>query len=395
MRRPSRHLFEATRFRVTGSFKRKASRFLPDGSRAGRALAFRVCVVVLAVSSGAAGGATLASNSVPRSRFDKRDCAHQFGSFSVGHWPPACWRAYGTRSPFNTPIPSNPRLAADSTAIVDYMRSHRWSFEGDEAGNFIVDGGGNRPVYWSQKSDPLVRVTCRGSYPCRHGMQLRIPSGAQPQRGSDAHMTVVDQAKGLEHDFWQASKPEHGELTVSAAKSIPIGAGSGTGLGGGAEAAQLGLLGGLIRARELAAGKIEHALTTTVECVQYRDVWPSPAGGHGDTVCAKSGTGPHFASLVQLDMSDAQIAATRAPRWQQAIMKAMAHYGIYVVDTNGPGERDMSLLTEDDKSFTSFGYPAELGSFVKRTGGGTRIVGVPIDVSRLRVIAPCVARHTC
>src|SRR5271169_2541508 len=175
-------------------------------------------------------------------------CWQQFGSFSVGHWPPACWRPYGSRSPFNTPIPSNPRLSPESTAIINYMLVHHWSFEGDHFGNLTADSGGSRPVYWSQSTDPLVKVICGGRDSCRRGMRLHIPRGAQPEHQSDGHITVVDQTSGSEYDFWQASTPEHGVMTVSAGNRIPIGAGTGTGLGGGAEAADLGLLGGLIRA---------------------------------------------------------------------------------------------------------------------------------------------------
>jgi hypothetical protein len=360
-----------------------------------RALILRISALVLATSVGAVGVATLASKASPGSAARKRDCAHQFGLFSTGHWPPACWRPYGTRSPFNTPIPSNPRLASDSTAITAYIQSHHWSFEHEDSGDFVLDAGGSRPVYWSKKSDPLVTVICRGGFSCRPGMRLYIPSGAQPQNESDGHMTVVDQIRGLEYDFWQASTPAHGAMTISAGNSIPIGAGSGTGLGGDAEAAYLGLLGGLIRAPELAAGRIEHALAISVQCVQSQDVWPSPAHGRGDSVCAGGGAGPHYASLLQLGMSDAAIAATRAPRWQRAIMKAMAHFGMYVVDTNGPNNSDMGLMTEDDASFTSLGYPGEMSSFVRSLGGTNHVVGVPIDTSKLRVIAPCVPRRVC
>ena len=61
-------------------------------------------------------------------------------------------------------------------------------------------------------------------------------------------------------------------------------------------------------------------------------------------------------------------------------MKAMAHYGIYVVDTSGPREKTLDLITESDLSYTSFGYPAEMEAFVKSAGGGTShmIAGVPI-----------------
>jgi hypothetical protein len=336
-----------------------------------------------------------ATDAHPTSAEGAGECSQEFGSFSVGNWPPGCWRPYGPRSPFNRLIPAVPRLAPESNAIVAYMTSHHWSFPGDHQGRFMLNAEGSRPVYWSQSSDPLVKVICRGHFSCRRGMRLHIPQGAQPQAESDGHMTVVDQSLGREFDFWQARTPEHGEITASAASSIPIGAGIGTGLGGDGEAAYLGLLGGLIRAPELVAGTINHALAMVVQCVQWRDVWPSPATGRGDSVCPHGGPGPHFGSLLQLDMSDAEIAASHAPAWQLAIMTAMAHYGIYVVDTTGEGETELGLATESDQSFTSFGIEGALSRFVRSVGRAGQAVGVPIDLSRLRVIAPCVPRGTC
>jgi hypothetical protein len=355
----------------------------------------RACVAALVISAGAVAGAAYAGST--NSGSGKHACSSEFGSFSVGHWPAACWRPYGPRSPFNVPIPAHPRLAPDSAAIVGYVRSQHWFFQENRVGNFTADSGGSRPVYWSRSSDPLVKVTCHGSASCPRSHWLHIPAGAQPENQSDGHMTVVDQAHGIEDDFWLASSPEHGKMTAWAESRIAIGAKAGTGLGGKAEGADLGLLGGLIRARELAAGRIEHALAITVQCIQLRDVWPSPTSRRGDVVCPNNGAGPHFASLLQLNMSDGEIAATHAPAWQRTIMEAMARYGMYVVDTNGPSlsNREMSLLNEDDQSFTSFGYPAEMRRFVEAAGGGYQLAGVPIDVSKLRVIASCVARRTC
>jgi hypothetical protein len=346
------------------------------------ALALLVCLL-LATNAGDARAAA------------KRDCSRQFGSFAVGNWPPPCWRPYGPKSPFNSAIPAAPRLAPESKAIVEYMLARDWSFPDDHRGNFAIGAYGSRPVYWAQRSDPVVRVICKGGGTCRRGMRLHMPNGAQPQNESDGHMTVVDQAARREYDFWRASPPEHGEIATSAASSIPIGAGIGMGIGGYGEASYLGLLGGLIRARELKAGNVNHALAMTVQCVQPNDVWPAPAWGRGDSVCADRGAGPHLGSLVQLTMSDREIAATHAPAWQRAIMKAMAHYGIYVVDTNGPSNTELSLIQEDDLSFTSFGHGAEMSGFVNSLSGTDTVRGVPIDVSRLRVIAPCVPRRTC
>ena len=341
-----------------------------------------------------AGSLALVAASAAKKSHAAGQCPQLFGSFSLGNWPPACWRPYGPSSPFNTPIHADPRLAPESAAIVAYMRSRGWSFEGDRSHRLTIDTGGSRPVYWARNSDPQVALRCHGEPSCRAIKHLHIPAGAQPQNESDGHMTVVDQSAGREYDFWQASVPRKGAMTASAASSIPIGADFGTGLGGHAEAANLGLLGGLIRAPELAAGRIEHALATTAECVQSRDVWP--ASGRGDAVCSGRRRGPHFGSLLQLNMSDAEIASSGAPSWQLTIMTAMAHYGIYVVDTNGGGNREMSLLNEDDQSVTSFGFPGQMRRFVASVAhGGSQATGIPIDISKFRVIAPCVPRRTC
>jgi hypothetical protein len=351
-------------------------------------------LLALAVAGGLAALGLLALTTGFAATARSADCSREFGSFGVGKWPGACWRPYGPSSPFNRPIPAAPRLAPESKAIVDYMASNQWSFPGDH-GRFALNPGGSRPVFWSNSSDPLVTVICRHfRSSCRTGMRLHIPAGAEPQGESDGHMTVVDQSLHREFDFWQASPPQHSQIVTSAASSIPIGPASGTGLGGAGEAAYLGLMGGLIRAPELAAGNINHALVMAVQCVQPRDVWPAPATGRGDLLCG-AGAGPHLGSLIQLAMSDGEIAASHAPAWQRAIMRAMSHYGIYVVDTNGPGNTELSLLKEDDESFTSFGYPGQMSTFVRSLSPAERLAGVPIDVSKLRVIAPCVPRGSC
>jgi hypothetical protein len=324
-------------------------------------------------------------------------CTPEFGSFGTGKWPSACWHPYGPESPFNFQIPASPKLAAESAAIVKYIRGHGWTFEGNAEKDFTWHDGGSRPVYWPTSTDPLIKVKCReNGNPCLNGMEARIPVGARPQEASDGHMTVVEQTTGREYDFWQATTPEKGEMFISGGNWIAIGNNSGTGLGGFGEAAYLGLLGGIVRAQELFAGKIEHALVTTVKCVQLHDVWPAPESKVGDAICPYEKPGPHFGTLLQLNMTDAEIAASGAPSWQQTIMTAMARYGVYVVDTGGKREKQMRLLSEDDLSFTSFGYSGEMAEFVRSQGGTNgELVGVPINLSKLRVIDPCVPRKTC
>jgi hypothetical protein len=352
-------------------------------------------LLLLSVLIAAVAGGTVYFRGQVTARGQGTDCPERFGTFSTDahSWPPACWRPYGPNSPFNTPIPLHPNVAPESGAVIGYMLANHWGFESYN-GRFVMQNSGSRPVYWSSPHDPLVRVICRGGFTCQPGMVLRIPPGARPDSNSDGHLTVVAQGRGLEFDFWQATAPSNGTMSVSSGNSIPIGADSGTGLGGVAEAAYFGLLGGLLRASELTAGRIDHALAITVPCVRDSDVWPSPAYGSGNVLCP-GGAGPHFGTLLQLNMSDAAIARSGAPRWQRAIMLAMAHYGMYVVDASGLSDT-MTLVKEADDSFTSIGLRGRMARFIRSVGGSNGFAaGVGIDVSRFRVIAPCVPQRTC
>ena len=113
----------------------------------------------------------------------------QLGSFSASNQPPACWRAYGDNSPFNTQIPAGARLAPDSSAVVGQMTNLAYHFDGTQK-SFQFDSSGSRPIYWASASDPLVTIHCTaywGPNTCQgangvivDGLQIHIPAGAQP-----------------------------------------------------------------------------------------------------------------------------------------------------------------------------------------------------------------------
>ena len=177
--------------------------------------------------------------------------------------------------------------------------------------------------------------------------------------GSDMHMTVFDQANQLEYDFEHATwSADHKTLNVWAGAEIPAGPNVGTGLGGGGTAAGTATPAGLITEPELASGTINHALSINLPCtngVVY------PADGANGLPCSQiqgensTGAAP-LGTLLQLNMTDAQIAASGAPAWEKTIMTAMAHYGMYVNDTDGINE--IELEAESDISYTSLGGPA-------------------------------------
>ena len=342
-------------------------------------------------------------------------CPAAFGSFSASNFPSACWRPYASDSPFNRRLPATAPSAPNSAAILANLRANRVNFEGG-AGRFaLTSDAGRDGVYYAGISDPLVSIhctykwgpgTCTGTNNLNvDGVQIHVPAGAQPQsNGSDRHMTVVEQANELEYDFEHATwSADHRTLDVWSGAAIPAGPDLGTGLGGGGTAAGFSTLAGLITAPELAAGAINHALVINVPCTRGAVYPAQQANGLPCSVLRHErqiGAPAPLGALFQLDMSDAQIAATRAPAWERTIMTAMAHYGMYVNDTDGIG--DIELEAESDISYTSLGGKALLKNFISQRRGSYYaplkrwiLIGRPIPVRRLRVISPCFAQGTC
>ncbi|MFL5863025.1 MAG: hypothetical protein ACJ780_19990, partial [Solirubrobacteraceae bacterium] len=303
-------------------------------------------------------------------------CPQAFGSFSAQNFPTACWRPYSADSPFNRALPVNPPVAGDSAAVVANLTANNVNFEGGGS-QFAFTSDGRDGVYYSRPADPLVTIhctyhwgpgTCTGATKVNiDGRQIHVPAGAQPQdNGSDMHMTVVDQANQLEYDFEHATwSADHTTLNVWSGAEIPAGPNLGTGLGGGGTAAGLSTLAGLITEPELASGTINHALAINVPCT-HGAVYPAQQAD--GLPCTKlpgqnaTGTPTPMGTLFQLNMTDAQIATSGAPPWQQTIMTAMAHYGMYVNDTDGIG--DIELETQSDISYTSLGGPPLLSHYI-------------------------------
>ncbi len=366
-------------------------------------LACRIAPFAVALQVLAGGAASASAASCP-----------QVGSFSGGNQPPVCWRAYNDNSPFNAQIPAGANLATDSAAIVGQMTSSGYHFDGTQS-SFQFDSDGSRPIYWASSSDPLVTIHCNaywGPNTCQgangvlvDGLQIHIPAGARPGDSWDERMIVVDQSTGTEYDFERASWTDPTDLAVWSASAIPIAGTDATGLGAQADAANIGMMAGVIRPDELAAGVINHALAISVPCTSGY-VWPAtgPWGLDCKTIGQDPASAPPMGGLLQLNMTPAQIAASGAPAWQQTIMTAMATYGMYINDTNGGTDNTtLEIEKQGDQTTTSFGLAPQMGNLVRAVGGtsagpGAWIVGgVPIDASKLRLIAPiqCVAQGTC
>jgi outer membrane biosynthesis protein TonB len=332
-------------------------------------------------------------------------------SFAEGEVPGACWRPFGSASPFNQPLPASPRLMSNSKAIVEKM----FSLSGGRGPAEIEaynDGRGGEPTYYSKSTDPQFTIHCTKSWGrCMvEGMKVRIPAGARTEGNvastgndnQDAHLTVVDRSSGREYDFWQVQTnplpASGGNLNISWGGYTDI---NGTGLNMTTEAtaAKWASLEGRVRAEELLAGKINHALFIVVKCDSGNWVYPAAKAG---SRCSDTTNAPPLGARLQLNYSDAEIEALSVPAWKKTLLRAMADYGMIIGDTGT--DNLFWIERETGSQYTTQGKANKWLELVARGGfsfwngeGGVNVgdVSSGVDWHRLRVVDPCVSQGTC
>ena len=322
-----------------------------------------------------------------------------WGSFKVGIWPGGCWRPYNDSSPFNQRIPAGAKLLPNSAEVVSRLVAGGPPMNGT-AGHADTPDDYGHPTYYSQPTDPVFKIDCQAPWGrCAiEGHEIRIPDAARAAAGGDAHMTVVDQVSGWEYDFWQVrSKPAGGgTIAISWGGRTRI---DGNGLGSDAVAARYGGLAGIIRAQEMFAGRIDHALFMGVPCDAGTFVYPALKGARACSDIGKSNeNAPSMGMRFQLDMSVAEIEAMAVPRWKKTILRALAEYGAFVGDTGGSS---WGIGFESGSTYTSFGMEDEMVRFGRQNNlpmwDGKYVFRIRdgVDWSRMKVVDPCVTQGTC
>jgi hypothetical protein len=287
-------------------------------------------------------------------------CSPAYRLFSVGHWPGACWRPYADSSPFNTPIPAHPAVNPRSDRIVRRLLGFG-SANPLRAGIADTDSDYYHPTYYASDQDP--RYTVEGGSSTEpfaiDGKTVRLPAGARAAGGSDHHLTIV--YGGYEYGFWDA-RIDGTTIRVGSGRKIPIG---GDGLSAGSTAGGFGNLAGIIRAPELAAGRIDHALFMAVDCTDGSyGVYPATIAA-GKPACEDPTDAPPMGAHFQLALGDREIAALSVPTWKKTILRAMSHYGMYVGDVTGS---PWAFQFESGSTYTSFGYEDEMVRFARSAG---------------------------
>jgi hypothetical protein len=294
------------------------------------------------------------------------------------------WSPYNcTSSPWHLRVSSKPTYAANSSAVIatEFASGNTQPVREQEAGEY--DYG--HPVYYASASDPLVTLHCtaycntvdNGGLPA----SMHVPAQARPAGGGDAHMAVI-QPDGTEIDLWATTQPGKNwttGATVTAQAMANCGnfvTGSGfTPTGPAATAGGACVGAGLLRANELAAGSIDHALFLIAQCA-VGSQYPTFPGASTDT--CTSGQGPALGGRLWYDVPDATTEANAALMpWEKAILNALHDYGGYLEDdvSGGPSVSGIDVLAESGEAAYVFGQPDPFAALASQGWTGVSVSG--------------------
>lgn len=326
------------------------------------------------------------------------------GPYGAGAWAPACWNPFAANSPFNRRLPAAPMLLPGSSEKGGYLTSQGAPLPMG-VNNADTSSDWLHPYFFAKYTDPLYTLHCTKSWGtcAMEGVKIHVPAGARPAAGGDGHLTVM-QPDGWEYSMWQA-KVDHVAKTISMSWTHGRTRMDGDGLNGGGTAAWFSNLAGIIRAQEMEAGEINHALFAIVRCSDGSAVYPAKSGTTARTCnslgVASGGKSVPMGARLWLDMSDAQIDALAVPAWKKTILKALAHYGAIVGDTGAYGQSySFGLQFESGTTYTAMGHADKMAAWAATEGYTARPsymgLGNIIDWGRyLRVVHPCVSQGTC
>jgi hypothetical protein len=172
---------------------------------------------------------------------------------------------------------------------------------------------------------------------------FRMPVGACPSPDSDSFMAVF-QPDGWVIDIFATVVTSRGSVLGTMASTIDA-HGDGTGWWNGRRASMLPSFAGLIRAGELATGRIPHALAVQVPArlLTEQAVWPAYAFDRNAGYSGLLPMGTLLAIPAAIDIERLGLSTAG-----KVIARAAQDYGVYIVDRGGSGINFMAELGDPD-----------------------------------------------
>lgn len=231
------------------------------------------------------------------------------------------WRPYFSSSPWNTPVGSR---STDSNSATWVSKL---------ASGVVADVKEfGSPIWYADSSTPRYHVNCTEDWGTCPSEQQNIPLRPEwtPATGTDRAMVVVDQGANRAYGFWQYFW-NGGNPYTSWGDTTAL---DGNGVGGGATGAGVPRLAGVVRADELAAGVIDHALVFSSSLVRGSCNFVYPATKSDGCNFGSAIVNPPLleGKRVQLDPSYDTSGLSGVERM---VAEALKKYGAYCIDQGG------------------------------------------------------------
>lgn len=240
---------------------------------------------------------------------------------------PSVSRLYADDAPINTRIAGTPSIDPNSPAMVAQLVS-----EASKNGWPISVKQWTSTVYYADASTPRYDVPLTHTpYLGSKFASVPIPADAKAPGDSDGGVIVLDRSTGCEYDIAQAKKLADGSWSAHFVNALSM---SGSGIYPSAEspsASGFASNAGKITAEELAAGRIDHAITFGMNATKAGGpVGPAQGSDGWSTAAGAIPEGAHLQLDPSLDLDSLPLTP-----WQKIVARAMQEYGLYLVDTGG------------------------------------------------------------
>lgn len=187
------------------------------------------------------------------------------------------------------------------------------------------------PLYFADANTPRRNVPITSGWTEFSSLpNVPVPPNAKPDPSDDAHLTIVDRARGCVYDFWGASG-SGSSLTAKLGNAMPIDS-SGVDPGGlGARASGFSGAAGLVTYEDLKKGSIDHALVFAYP--KTRSGGPVAPATKSDGRTGGSDAIP-IGARVRLDPT-LNLNSLGLNRYEMMIARALQKYGMILGDTSG------------------------------------------------------------
>jgi hypothetical protein len=274
--------------------------------------------------------------------------------------PPACGRFFGAAAIWNTPLAPDAALDPDSVAVTqDLLKKVE---EGNRNGlpPTIATGAYAPPVYTVPTNQPRVNVVLDPGHDKSLAAAFEsvpLPGAARPAPGSDRELVVWQPGTDTLWEFWHLRRANgHWHATWGGRLDhVSTGPGYFTAphASWGATASSLALAGGMMTPRELASGRIEHALSFAVPRPRASGFARPAQRTDGESPCTHAvPEGARFRLDPSLD-----VASLNLPPPVAAMARAAQRYGMYVRDQSD----SITFYAQSSVSLSSDPYPAIFG----------------------------------